>query len=311
MLDGLPTTIRYVKIGTGGRWWETAKAKHEVHLGWSGVPHVLLQNRDLTAIRAVIKAQFGPRRGATQDFNALLTVLDRPSQHIWITFQDGCMWWCTVRDEIELNSEGESQQHGHFWLKCDRPWSNHSIGGRHLATANLPGIVTTTAGYQATVCRPGGWQEILRIVRDEEDSDAVAAAQARGAYEAAIGKLVARLRPHDFELLVDLILSRTGWVRLAKLGGATEGIDVEVENVAAGETAFVQVKGRAAQNVLEDYVERFSARRERYQRMIFAVHTPIGVLLPPAGQPIQVWTGERVAELVVRLGLGEWVARRV
>jgi hypothetical protein len=95
------------------------------------------------------------------------------------------------------------------------------------------------------------------------------------------------------------------------VGGATEGIDIEAENVAANEIAFVQVKSAAGQDVLDEYISRFGERRERYQRMIFAVQTPLGTLTPPNGQPVQVWTGERIAELVVQHGLGEWVAKRL
>jgi hypothetical protein len=200
---------------------------------------------------------------------------------------------------------------GHFWLACDRPWSNRSLAGRHLAIANLPGIITTTAGFRGTVCEPRGWREILRVLRDEQDEDAAAADQARIQYEEAVARLVARLRERDFELLIDLILARSGWVRLAKLGGATEGVDVEVENVATGEIAFVQVKSAAGQDVLDDYTRRFADRRERYHRMIFAVHTPRGTLKPPADEPVQLWTGDHIARLVVRLGLGGWVASRL
>jgi hypothetical protein len=311
LLDALPKTVRYVKNGAGGQWWTTAKASGQVHLGWSGISHDLLQAADLTAIKTLIQAQYGKQRGATQDFNALCALLDHPNQHLWVTFQDGCMWWCTVRDGIEINANGESKERGHFWLTCDRPWSNHSVGDRQLTTANLPGIVTTTAGFQATVCEPTGWREILRIIQDEKDDDVVEAARACESHQCAVAKLVGRLRPRDFELLIDLILSRTGWVRLAKLGGVTEGIDIEAENVAANEIAFVQVKSTADQGVLNDYVARFGERRERYQRMIFAVHTPRGTLTPPDGQPVQVWAREQIAQLVVRLGLGEWVAKRL
>jgi hypothetical protein len=308
--DVLPATVRYVKNGEGGRWWPAAKEGDQVHLGWRSVPHDLLRSRDLPAIKDLIQGQYGGKQGATQDFNMLCTLLDRPSRHLWVTFEEGCVWWCTVRDEIEVNSEGDGRL-GHFWLSCDRPWSNRSLGGRHLAVANLPGIITTTAGFRGTVCEPRGWREILRVIRDEQDEDAAAAAQARTSYEAAVAKLVARLRERDFELLIDLILARSGWVRVAKLGGATEGIDVEVENVATGEIAFVQVKSVASQDILDDYVRRFGERRARYHRMIFAVHSPRGTLRPPAGEPVQVWTGEDIAKLVVRLGLGDWVAGRL
>jgi hypothetical protein len=76
---------------------------------------------------------------ATRDYNALRWLLDNPSQHVWITFEDGCMWWCTVRDRVEPNPRGQDQDNGHFWLACDRPWSNHSLGGRVLAITDLPG----------------------------------------------------------------------------------------------------------------------------------------------------------------------------
>jgi hypothetical protein len=96
------------------------------------------------------------------------------------------------------------------------------------------------------------------------------------------------------------------------LGGTREGIDVEAENPTADEIAFVQVKSSADQKVLNDYVERFNKRRDRYARMIFAVHSPSGKLTPPADlAAVQLWTGERVAQLVVRLGLGEWVESRL
>jgi hypothetical protein len=151
----------------------------------------------------------------------------------------------------------------------------------------------------------------LRLIRDEEDPDAIAADRARLAYQAAVAKLVARLGPKDFELLIDLILARTGWARLAQLGGVREGIDVEVENAATDEIAFVQIKSRAGQSELDNYVFRFHERRARYHRMIFAVHSPRGKLSAPIDKPVQVWTGEKVAQLVVKHGLGEWLASRI
>jgi hypothetical protein len=312
MTKSIPSSVRYVKNGEGGKWWKTAKAKNQVHLGWRNIPGSLLCSADMRQIESMIRAEFGSKRGATQDFNALRTLLEHPSQHVWITFQDGFMWWCTVRDGVETNPDIESSERGHFWLTCELPWSNLSIAGmRHLATTELPGIVSATSGYQATVCEPKGSKEILRLIRNEVDEDANAAQLARQTYEDAVAKLVSRLGDKDFEILIDLILSRTGWARLGKVGGPTEGIDVEVENVSSDEIAFVQVKSTATQAVLDDYVSRFNDRRDRYQRMIFAVHSPKGVLTPPSGQPISIWAGKDIARRVVKLGLGDWVATRL
>ena len=132
----------------------------------------------------------------------------------------------------------------------------------------------------------------------------------RESFTRAVETLVQRLHANDFELLVDLILQRTGWARIARLGGATEGIDVEAENVAIGEIAFVQIKSRASRAILDNYISRFQARRQRYPRMIFAVHSPefpIDVVV----DDVHVWGGRRVAELIVTLGLSDWLSRRV
>jgi hypothetical protein len=259
-----------------------------------------------------MKQYYGSRQGATQDFNQLRDLLDNPSRHVWMTFEDGCMWWCTVRNGATVNPDGEGVEKGNFWLVCDRPWSNRSVKGRLLARSDLPGTVTTTAGFKGTVCTPKDWQAVLRIIQDAKDPDAAKAADARGDYEQAIHKIVKRLSPKDFEQLIDLILVRAGWARISTLGESQEGIDMVAENLAADEIAFVQVKGSATQSVLNDYVERFKERRDFYARMIFAVHSPSGKLTPPADLPaVQLWTGDRVAQLVVRLGLGEWVESRL
>jgi hypothetical protein len=246
-----------------------------------------------------------------QDVNALAALIQKPSRFLWITFEDGFMWWATARDGVTMNPDDESADRGHFWLTLDQPWDNHSLAGRPLAMADLPGGVTTTALFKGTVCEPNGWEAILRVIRDEDDADMSAAKRARGEYVGAVAALVSRLGPKDFEVLIDLILSRSGWTRIARLGGVTEGIDVEVENPALDEVAFVQVKGAAGQDVLDGYVTRFNERRERYARMIFAVHLSEGALIAPKNEPVQVWDRARISNLVVRLGLGDWLEKRV
>lgn len=304
----LPTSVRYVKTGRGGGWWKASKDNEQIHLGWKTVPDELLLKPNFPKLERILKAQ----GGAAQDFNALRTLLDSPSKHLWMTFEHGYMWWCTVRDGAIVNPKGEGSDEGHFWLHCARPWSNKSLKGTLLAFADLPGTVTRVSGFRGTVCEPKDWQTVLRIIQDEKDPDATKAAEARKQYRDAVLATIKRLSPKDFELLVDLILVRTGWARISTLGKTREGIDIEAENLTADEIAFVQVKSSATQEVLNDYVERFKGRSDFYKRMIFAVHSPNGELTPPIDLPsVQLWTGDRVAELVVRLGLGEWVEKRI
>lgn len=305
------TSVRYVKNGKGGRWWLTAKKRSQVHLGWKSTPHALLLNPDYDKIKMVLTRHFKDSGAVTRDLNQLRMVLDAPDRHIWVTFEDGFLWWCTVKPNPVPNPNGETFEQGHFWLECDQPWRNESLGGKLLAMADLPGRVTTTAGFRGTCCIPKAETEILRILRDEYDPETVKAAKSRQDYEKAVLRIIQKLTPKDFEQLTDLILLRTGWARISTLGKTQEGIDIEAENLAAGEIAFVQVKSRASQSVLDDYVGRFKARQDYYSRMIFVVHSHHGALTVPTDLPVQLWSGEKLASLVVRLGLGEWVESRL
>lgn len=307
----LPKSVRYVKNGPGGKWWPEAKARGQIHLGWKGTPKDLLLKPDFPKIEKHLRAEWADRQGATQDFNALKTLLDTPSKHIWITFEEGCMWWCTVLDGATVNPNSEEKDKGNFWLACDRAWSNKSINGKLLVKRDLPGTATSTSGFRATVCEPTGWQTMLRIIQDEVNPDVMKASDARGAYQEAIQKVIKQLSWQDFEQLIEFILARTGWTRISTLDKTREGTDVEVENLTSDERAFVQVKSTAPQAVLDDYVGRFNKQRDNYARMIFAVHSPKGTLTTPVDLPVHLWTGDQVANLVVRLGLGEWVESRL
>jgi hypothetical protein len=218
----LPDSVRYVKNGKNGRWWQQANAASRIYAAWNDVPSDLIRNRDDGAIEQKIREGFkaqGKKNGATSDFNALRSLLDRPSQYVWVAFEDGCLWWCTVKDDITINpNTNRAETDPQFWLTCDLPWSNRSRTNRLLAVANLPGNVTATARFPGTVTTPRGSTECLRVIRGDIDVEVLAAENARSAYQQSVSVLVARLHPKDFELLVDLILARSGWVRVAKLG---------------------------------------------------------------------------------------------
>jgi hypothetical protein len=308
----LPNSVRYVKNGAESCWWPEAKSLGRIYAGWDIIADDLLRSPNWAAIESTINAHFGKKPGAKQDFNALRTLLDHPSQHLWVTFEDGALWWSTVSDEIGVQPGGSTKERGHLWLTCARPWSNYSLHNkRRLTETELPGTVAAVRGFRATVCQPRASMQILRIISNEADEDARVAEQARTAYEAAIATLITRLGWRDFELLIDLVLSRSGWLRVGTLGRTKKDVDIEAENVAADETAFVQIKSQASQSDLDECASAFMQQREQFARMIFAVHSPNGVLKAPLGHPINVWTVARIAHLVVKHGLGEWVAHRL
>jgi len=303
----LPNSVLYVKNGAKKwKWWETAKQKQQIHAGWKNIPAADIRNFDPTNIARIFKRVY--RKDTRASLNALKRLLDRPSQHIWITAEEGCLWWCLVKDRAKA-SDHEKDGHGHFWLECARPWSNESIAGNRLALSDLPGSVAKVAGFKGTVCKPEAWEQVRRIILDQPDKPASDVNRHRMGYEQAMKNLIRSLGHKDFEQLVELILARSGWERISReTGGVQEGIDLDVQNPAMDERAFVQVKSTADQKTPDQYIRRFQRQKETYSRLIFAVHSPKG-RLRARQKNVHIWSGDEISYLVVRLGLGDLVLR--
>ncbi len=93
----------------------------------------------MTVLRANPIGSCVDRKGATQDFNALRDLLDSPSKHLWITFEGGCMWWCTVLDGATANPDGESRMIFAF----------HSPDGQLAPRDDIPGVQVWTGDLVA------------------------------------------------------------------------------------------------------------------------------------------------------------------
>jgi len=313
----LPQSVKYVKNGTGGGWWDAAKRRNQVHLGWSSVPHPLLLSPSEKKIEVLIRAwhtnRNKPEGTATTDFRQLMTALDSPSQHLWITFESGFLWWCTVRNGAVPNPDGQSAKQGYFWLECDSPWSNKSLKEKLLVQEDLPGSIRKSASFRSTICTPREWRAILRLVRGESNSFSAQCSKSRTAYEKSLLAAIQELQPQDFEELIDLILFRSGWTRTSRRGKTIKGFDIEAENPSTGELAFIQIKSAGLKRDFDAYHAEFKRRAERNSRMFFVFHK-LGDNCPledPEEANIHVWNGEKVAELAVKVGLGEWVESKL
>jgi hypothetical protein len=86
-------------------------------------------------------------------------------------------------------------------------------------------------------------------------------------------------------------------------------VDLILEQPATGEKTFVQVKSKAGQAVLDDYVDRFR-RSGTYDRMFFVCHSPKGTLSTDDDAKLHVWAGGRLADTAVRAGLFDWLTER-
>lgn len=186
-------------------------------------------------------------------------------------------------------------------------WSNQDLLGRPLRRDQLSSQLTSVTGYQQTICEVKVAPALLARIRGEEGA---ALTRARGLRVELVGvteQLIAGLHQDDFEILVDLIFARSGWQRASVLGGTQKDIDLDVYEPLTGMRGLVQIKSRANQAVLDDYLARFALTDEAAQ-IFFVCHSPKGRLTAPAG--VHLWTGSRLAETALKLGLFDWLMQR-
>lgn len=123
----------------------------------------------------------------------------------------------------------------------------------------------------------------------------------------AIASLLTELRDKDFEALIDLIFSASGWRRQGKVGGPQEILDLDLLLPSTGERAFVQVKSRTSQREFEKYLDSFIDAP--YDKMFYAFHT--GPALSANDDRVRLIDRAQIAKMVVDAGLTQWVMDRV
>lgn len=128
--------------------------------------------------------------------------------------------------------------------------------------------------------------------------------------EDVAGDMIAALHWADFETLVDLILARSGWNRVSALGGTQKDADMVVEQAVTGETALVQVKSSASQQVLDRYIE-IHDQSSVHDRLIFACHSEKTKLFADTRDDVILWDRRGLARAAIRNGLIDWLTERV
>ena len=231
------------------------------------------------------------------------------SDCLWITFADGHLWWCLAEPEVTWLGVTEDG-HGARMRRTVSGWRNTSITGEALQVDTLSSGLTQVVAYRQTICSVGAKDYLLRRINGIEEPLITRAKEAKAEVVAVASDMIAQLHWADFETLVDLIFARTGWQRVSRVGGTQKDTDLVVQQPTTGELAFVQVKSKATQGVLDDYVERFRASGV-YDRMFFVCHSPSRALAKPEDEMIHVLAGTSLAGMAINAGLLDWLAERI
>lgn len=302
------TTIRYIKLGTGGRWAPYALENGELHFGYRMIPHDLCVKGDWEAVARLLM-EHGRNAGKAKDgVREIRDFYTLGADCLWITFADGHLWWAFAEPGV-IPTRDEDEAHSVRLRRTRDGWHKTDIAGSPLRVDGLSTLLTQVAAYRQTICQVKAADYLLRRINAVEEPIVMRARAARRTMIAVATEMIAALHWADFETLVDLIFARTGWQRVSRVGETQADVDLVLEQPSIGEKAFVQVKSRAGQAVLDDYIDRFR-QSGAFQRFFFVCHTPSGELAAVDDARLHVWSGNRLADAAVGAGLFDWLVER-
>ena len=293
------------RLGPGGRWAKTAIDTGTLRFGVPSEPHDLCLRADWDGARDQLLASGMAAREVGQLIRELRDFHTLGPDCLWITLADGRLWWGFVDPEVIDLRASEGGEAGVVARRMRGGWSCHNIVGEELLISRLSSRVTQVRAYQRTICSLREIDAVCRIINGRDDEAVEHTLAAEQALVDAVASLIKGLHETDFEILADLTLTGLGWRRRSRLGGTLADADLYVEQPATGERALVQVKSRAGQAVLDDYIARADANA--CDRLFFLCHSPEGTLDADGRADVYVWTGRTLAEKVVAAGLAAWV----
>ena len=232
-------------------------------------------------VRDQLVAMGRTANGVSQGLRELKDFYGLPDDTLWVTTANGHLWWAFAEGPV-LGIANRVRMGPSRYRRTRAGWCKASLTGEPLALRSLSSALTRTASYQMTICAINQEDYLLRRIRGEVDPlHAEATALKVKMHEIGL-RMIRQLDWRDFETLVDLIFARGGWQRSSVLGKDQADVDLILTQPTIGETAWVQIKSKASQAELNDYLGRFR-RDGSCDRFFFVCHSAAGALsLPPS-----------------------------
>ncbi len=116
-------------------------------------------------------------------------------------------------------------------------WHKSNIQDEPLRTDHLSTKLTQVAAYCQTICSVKEADYLIRRINGVDEPVVARAREVRQAMVTVASEMIAGLHWAEFETLVDLIFSRSGWQRVSRVGENLTDVDLVLEQPSTGETA--------------------------------------------------------------------------
>ena len=303
-----PSRVRYIKLGEGGSWEKECLENGIIRIGFgSAAPSrfALCQSEQWDELARSFVAEGRDKGTATRHTNELRLFFEDAGTTLWITFMNERLHWGMLdTSPPEPHPDGDG-----VFRRISGGWRSTDLDGIPLTKDRLSGAVTKLAAYRGTSCDVDVSEYVVRRINGQKMPEVERALLASQEMEASILPLMRMLTPKDFELLVDLVFSASGWRRVGVVGKSQDTLDIDLVLPSTGERAFVQIKSRTTSAELADYTAKLGERADLYGRMFYVYHS--GEPAPLEDPRVTLVGPEELAAMVVEAGLVRWLIEKV
>ncbi|MDP2366472.1 MAG: hypothetical protein Q8M94_22185 [Ignavibacteria bacterium] len=295
----------FIKLGEGGKWEQDCiENKNTIRLGFNNPFHDKCINGNWDILEEYWSKQKKTKGKATETVNQIKKFYTSPKDILWITFFNRKLYWCFAHSKVHILADGSRVR------KVDGVWNSEDVNGNQLFVDNLSGKLTKVQGFQGTICSVKEFDYLMNKINCIKLPMIQNAEKALLNLKLSLKPLIQSLSWKDFELLVDLIFTSSGWQRISLLGKTEKYIDIELFSPVNNKRAFVQIKSQSSFNDFESYKNNFKNMKQ-YDEMYYVVHTPDKKLDSIKKEKnIEVVALDRITELVINSGLINWLLKK-
>jgi hypothetical protein len=239
---------------------------------------------------------------ATQSTNELRLFFEDVGSILSITFVGERLCWGLVdATRAEPHPDGDG-----VWRPIRDGWRWTDLHGEQLTKVRLSGALTKLVAYRGTSCDVDVSDYVIRRINGKKTPAVERALAASTEMKASVLGLMRLLGPRDFELLVDLVFTTSGWRRIGTVGKTQKTLDLDMVLPSTGERAFVQVKAQTTPAEFNEYLAAF--QDGPHTRMFYVFHSGTAETADPR---VTVIGPEKLADLVMEAGLAGWLIQKV
>jgi hypothetical protein len=302
-----PGRVRYVKLGEGGAWEQDCFARGVLRMGFGSDEdrgYALCRAGDWDGFASMWREEGKTAGVATRFANETKLFFEDDGSTLWITFSGQKLLWTMLVPGVVPSRTFDEDSTTRPVRDC---WRDHDINGAPLVKGNLAGDLVSLASYRGTSCDVARPDYVVRRINGQRLSDVETAESLLNKLREVGLNLIRLLQPADFELLVDLLFTQSGWRRIGIVGGTQKTLDLDIVLPSTGERAMVQVKSHTTSAELRTYIEALTPDGP-HQRLFYAYHSGEAI---SDDHRVSVLGPRRLADMTIEAGLLRWVMEKV